>query len=72
MGVFRTLTEKIAAPIQNAVIRQELNLSGLMVQGDSLLWSKHIDAHVWSGSVVGVKEALIPSVQLLVVLGRFL
>ena len=42
-----------------------------MVQGNSLLWSKHIDAHVWSGSVVGVKEALIPSVQLLVVLERF-
>jgi hypothetical protein len=49
-----------------------LILSGLMAQGNGLLWSQHIDAHMGTYGVVGVQEALIPGIQLQVVLRCFL
>ena len=42
-----------------------------MVQSYSLLWSKHIDTHMGTGGVVEVQEALVPGIQLQVVLRWF-
>ena len=54
--------------VETALFDIDLILSRLMVQGDSLLGSKHIDGHVRANVVVGVEVALIPGVEFSIVL----
>ena len=53
----------ITGPLSASISTRDLILSRLIVQGDSLLGSKHIDAHVRADVVIGMEVALIPRVE---------